>query len=149
MNNSFCLSSSTSPNSINISTGSKTATTGVWWRVLNPLNPPPSFRWWMWLYLRMSVFYLLPFCLSSARPLALSRSLRVLRFHTHPQLLVPEQQFASSFIELQPVNLRVVADGSQIVACSQVHWGVRRERKQESDWQRSNISDKNGPLIQD
>lgn len=40
----------------------------------------------------------------------------VLRFHTHPLLLVPEQQFAAGFIELQPVDLGVVADGSQIVA---------------------------------
>lgn len=44
------------------------------------------------------------------------RYVRVLRFHTHPLLLVPEQQFAAGFIKLQPVDLGVVADGSQIVA---------------------------------
>lgn len=52
----------------------------------------------------------------------------VLRFHSHPQLLVPEQQFAAGFVELQPVDLGVVADGSQVVACSQVHWGREEHR---------------------
>lgn len=42
-------------------------------------------------------------------------------FPSYPQLLVPEQQFAAGFIEFQPVDLGVVADGSQIEACSQIH----------------------------
>lgn len=62
-----------------------------------------------------------PLSLSLPLLLPLLRSLRALRFHTHPQLLVPEQQFASGFIELQPVDLGVVADGSKIVAPGQVH----------------------------
>jgi len=67
-------------------------------------------------------FPCLPYCLKLSSSLFPAfRPLGVLRFHSHPQLLVPEQQFASGFIELQPVNLRVVAYGSQIVASSQVH----------------------------
>lgn len=42
-------------------------------------------------------------------------------FHSHPQLLVPEQQFAAGLVQLQPVNLGVVADGSQVEASSQIH----------------------------
>lgn len=58
----------------------------------------------------------------------------VLRFHSHPQLLVPEQQFASGFVELQPVNLGVMADGSQIVAFGQVHWGGGWVGEEEKWW---------------
>lgn len=57
--------------------------------------------------------------------LPLGLYLIVPRFYSYPQLLVPEQQFAPGFIELQPVNFGVVADGSQIVASGQVHWGEK------------------------
>lgn len=63
-------------------------------------------------------------CHPSSLPSGLSPLLQPLgglKFHSHPQLLVPEQQFASGLVELQPVNLGVVADGSQIVAPGQVH----------------------------
>lgn len=63
--------------------------------------------------IRVQVF---DFTVTIANSLLSSLPWGVLRFHTHPLLLVPEQQFAASFIELQPVDLGVVADGSQIVA---------------------------------
>lgn len=65
------------------------------------------------LPLTLSLSYTCTFSTSSTFS---SQNIRVLRFHTHPLLLVPEQQFAAGFIELQPVDLGVVADGSQIVA---------------------------------
>lgn len=42
-------------------------------------------------------------------------------FRSHPQLLVPEQQFAAGLVQLQPIDLGVVADGSQVEASSQIH----------------------------
>lgn len=45
-------------------------------------------------------------------------------FRSHPQLLVPEQQFAAGLVQLQPVDLGVVADGSQVEASSQIHWSA-------------------------
>lgn len=42
-------------------------------------------------------------------------------FRSHPQLLVPEQQFAAGLVQLQPVDLGVVANGSQVEASSQIH----------------------------
>lgn len=69
------------------------------------------------------LFYHLPSLASGLSPivstLTIPQGAEV--FHSHPQLLVPEQQFASGFIELQPVNLGVLADGSQIAAPGQVH----------------------------
>lgn len=46
-------------------------------------------------------------------------------FRSHPQLLVPEQQFAAGLVQLQPVDLGLVADGSQVEAGSQIHWSGR------------------------
>lgn len=47
-------------------------------------------------------------------------------FRSHPQLLVPEQQFAAGLVQLQPVDLGLVADGSQVESASQVHWRGHR-----------------------
>lgn len=47
----------------------------------------------------------------------------------HPHLLVPEEQFVACFIQLQPINLAVMADGASVVATNKVHLG-RKERKQ-------------------
>lgn len=91
------------------------------------VSPQCPWFWVMNMDITEDICTLLIAILSITCPLSLSlllpllRSLRALRFHTHPQLLVPEQQFASGFIELQPVDPGVVADGSQIVAPGQVH----------------------------
>lgn len=104
------------------------------------LSHEACFRWWTRLWQPTCpswgqiVFFTSPVCHLASLPSCLQVSaslcplfqpLGVLRFHSHPQLLVPEQQFASGLIQLQPVNFGVVADGSQIVACSQVHWGEK------------------------
>lgn len=46
----------------------------------------------------------------------------------HPHLLVPEEQLAACFVQLQPVDLAVVADGASVVATNEVHLG-RKERE--------------------
>lgn len=115
---------------------SKMATRDVWWREREVQGGDERGYNWRHLYFTYShpVNHLPSLSLSLLLPLL--RSLRALRFHTHPQLLVPEQQFASGFIELQPVDLGVVADGSKIVASGQVHWGgEKRTTKTWSDWQ--------------
>lgn len=112
---------------------SKMATRDVWWREREVQGGDERGYNWRHLYFtyRHPVNHLPSLSLPLLLPLL--RSLRALRFHTHPQLLVPEQQFASGFIELQPVDLGVVADGSKIVAPGQVHWGERGGKKDNQD----------------
>lgn len=60
-----------------------------------------------------------------------------MRFCSHPQLLVPEQQFAAGLVELQPVDLGVVADGSQVGAGGQIHWRSTETDDSERKMQRN------------
>lgn len=50
-----------------------------------------------------------------------TQAIHGLRCLPHPHLLVPEEQFVACFIQLQPIDLAVMADGASVVATNKVH----------------------------